>query len=215
MHSGIAPEVCGSCGSQALPDGEFCLFCGDVLTKSGRQVAALPRSKLARAELTTVLPMTEDREYAGFWRRAGAGTIDVTLEVLAALLLVGLIYAALNLVGRLVGLEGENAKFFLGFIFVPLLAVGGWLYAALSESSRYRATIGKRIMRLQVVNADGGKLTFGQASARHVMKFLSLFSLGLGFLMAGWTKRRQALHDMPCDCLVIRVPEKHLSLFGR
>jgi uncharacterized RDD family membrane protein YckC len=215
MHSGIAPEVCGSCGSQALPDGEFCLFCGDVLTESGRHVAVVPRSKFARVELTTVLPMTEDREYAGFWRRVWAGTIDVILEVLAALLLVGLIYAALTLVGRLVGLEGENAKFFLGFIFVPLLAVGGWLYAALSESSRYRATIGKRIMRLQVVNADGGKLTFGQASARHVMKFLSLFTLGLGFLMAGWTKHRQALHDLPIDCLVILVPEESFSLFGR
>ena len=87
--------------------------------------------------------------------------------------------------GRLIGVEGEHAKYVTGFIFVPLLAVGGWLYAALSESSRYRATVGKRIMGLQVVNTDGSKLTFGQASARHVMKFLSLFSLGIGFLMAG------------------------------
>ena len=45
------------------------------------------------------------------------------------------------------------------------------------------------------------------------MKFLSLFSLGIGFLIAGWTKRRQALHDLPIDCLVIRVPEESLSLF--
>jgi uncharacterized RDD family membrane protein YckC len=66
-----------------------------------------------------------------------------------------------------------------------------------------------------VVNAEGGKLNFGQASARHVMKFLSLFTLGIGFLIAGWTKRRQALHDLPCDCLVIRVPEEHFSLFGK
>ncbi len=209
MHSGIAPEVCGSCGSQALPDGEFCLFCGDVLTESGRHVVGLPQGS------STIVPISESTEYAGFWRRVWAGLIDVSLEILAALLLVGLIYVALNLVGRLVGLEGENAKFFIGFIFVPLLAVGGWLYAALSESSHYRATIGKRIMGLQVVNADGGKLTFGQASARHVMKFLSLFSLGIGFLIAGWTKRRQALHDMPIDCLVIHVPEESFSLFGR
>jgi uncharacterized RDD family membrane protein YckC len=40
------------------------------------------------------------------------------------------------------------------------------------------------------------------------MKFLSLFFLTIGFMMAGWTKRRQALHDMPTDCLVIRVPRE-------
>jgi uncharacterized RDD family membrane protein YckC len=141
--------------------------------------------------------------------------IDVALEIVAALLLSFLILLIFNLVGRVIGVEGENAKYLTGFIFVPLLAVGGWLYAALSESSSYRATVGKRIMGLQVVNADGGKLTFAQASARHVMKFLSLFTLGIGFLMAGWTKRRQALHDIPTDCLVIRVPEESFSLFGK
>jgi hypothetical protein len=25
-------------------------------------------------------------------------------------------------------------------------------------------------------------------------------------MMAAWTERRQALHDMPSDCLVVRVP---------
>ena len=139
MHSGIAPEVCGSCGSHALPDGEFCLFCGDVLTESGRRVAVLPQGS------ATIVPITESSEYAGFWRRAWAGTIDVALEILVALLLSLLIDAVFKLVGQAVGIEGENAKYLTGFIFVPLLAVGGWLYAALSESSRYRATLGKRI----------------------------------------------------------------------
>src|SRR5271165_4406396 len=101
MHSGIAPEVCGSCGSHALPDGEFCLFCGDVLTASGRRVAVVPRNLATHAGFTTAVPITEDREYAGFWLRVWAGLIDVTLEILVALLLAVLIYGALNLVGRL------------------------------------------------------------------------------------------------------------------
>ena len=60
-------------------------------------------------------------------------------------------------------------------------------------------------MGLQVVTAAGGRLTFGQATVRHLMKFLSLFTLSVGFMMAGWTKRHQALHDMPVDCVVIRA----------
>ena len=58
------------------------------------------------------------------------------------------------------------------------------------------------------------RTSFGLATVRHLMKFLSLFILMIGFLMSGWTKRRQALHDMPCDCLVIRVPVRAFSLLG-
>jgi uncharacterized RDD family membrane protein YckC len=215
MHSGVAPEVCGNCGSHALPDGEFCLFCGDVLTDSGRLDPRLAALAANNARFNHAVPITEAREYAGFWRRVWAGLIDVSLEILLALLLARLIDAAFSLVGRTVGIEPESAAYVTGFAFIVLLAVGGWLYAALSESSHYRATLGKRIMGLQVVNSAGGKLTFGQASGRHVMKFLSLFSLGFGFLMATWTKRHQALHDLPHDLLVIRVPREHFSLLGK
>jgi uncharacterized RDD family membrane protein YckC len=161
------------------------------------------------------VPSIEEREYAGFWRRVWAGVIDVSLEIVVALLISLLIDVIFKLVGRAFGIAQESAAYVTGFSFIVLLSVGGWLYAALSESSRHRATIGKRIMHLQVVNSDGGKLNFAQASARHVMKFISLFTLGIGFLMAGFTKRRQALHDLPTDCLVIHVPEESFSLFGK
>jgi uncharacterized RDD family membrane protein YckC len=219
MESAIAPEVCGSCGSRVLPDGKFCLFCGDVLTESGRLLrVASPHGlgfQTSRGSIPFIVPTVDSMEYAGFWRRVWAGLIDVSLEIVVALLISVVIDMAFSLVGRAFGIEHESAAYVTGFTFIILLAVGGWLYAALSESSRYRATLGKRIMRLQVVNAAGNKLTFNQASARHVMKFLSLFSLGFGFLMAGWTKRRQALHDLPTDCRVIRVPEESFSLFGK
>jgi len=65
-------------------------------------------------------------------------------------------------------------------------------------------------MGLQVVTGQGERVSFSQATERHFMKFLSLFSAGVGFMMAGWTKRRQALHDIPCDCIVIRVPQENI-----
>lgn len=209
MQTSVAPEHCSSCGSPVLPDGGFCLFCGDVLTESGRHLAV----RLQGSPI--IVPITEGKEYAGFWRRVWAGTIDVSLEILVALLVSVFIDLGFSLVGRVLGIEHESAAYVTGFTFIVLLAVGGWLYAALSESSAHRATIGKRIMHLQVVNTEGGQLTFGQASVRHVMKFLSLFTLGVGFLMAGFTRRRQALHDLPNDCLVIHVPEESFSLFGK
>jgi uncharacterized RDD family membrane protein YckC len=75
--------------------------------------------------------------------------------------------------------------------------------------------VGKRLLGLQVVTSEGDRISFGQATVRHLMKFLSLFCLTIGFMMSGWTKRRQALHDIPSDCLVIRTPVKGFKLLRR
>ncbi|HKD84077.1 MAG TPA: RDD family protein [Terriglobales bacterium] len=161
------------------------------------------------------VPSTPDSiEYAGFWLRFWAGAIDLCLEFGAAVLLTGAIYFILDRYRHLLGLSSYDFKFAAGYAFVPLLAVGSWLYCAFTESSSWHATIGKRALGLQVITTEGGRTSFGQATVRHFMKFLSFFCLTIGFMMAGWTRRRQALHDMPCDCVVVRVPVKGFSLLG-
>ena len=207
----VLDQVCSNCGNARLPDGRFCLFCGDLLSESGPKglVSSQPSKPLASPAPTELaLP-----DYAGFWLRAWAGAIDVALEASGALLLTFAIDLALRRFGRLLGISPFVSKVATGIAFILILAVGSWLYCAFTESSSWRATVGKRVLGLQVVTADGDKVGFGQATVRHFMKFLSLFFLTIGFMMAGWTKRRQALHDMPSDCLVIRVPpEKNFSL---
>jgi uncharacterized RDD family membrane protein YckC len=207
----VLDQVCSNCGNARLPDGRFCLFCGDLLSESGPKglVSSQPSKPLASPAPTELaLP-----DYAGFWLRAWAGAIDVALEASGALLLTFAIDLALRRFGRLLGISPFVSKVATGMAFILILAVGSWLYCAFTESSSWRATVGKRVLGLQVVTADGDKVGFGQATVRHFMKFLSLFFLTIGFMMAGWTKRRQALHDMPSDCLVIRVPpEKNFSL---
>jgi len=196
-----------------LPDGKFCLFCGDVLSDAPQQsdAASSPSGPNPAAE-----PGPPARpEYAGFWLRVWAGAVDVSLEALAALLLTVVVGYTIRVLGPRSGLSPITGSYLTGIAFILVLTIGAWLYCAFSESSDWRATIGKRIFGLQVVNASGGKLTFGQASVRHFMKFLSLFTAAIGFMMAGWTKRRQALHDMPSDCVVIRIAEPSLSLLGK
>jgi uncharacterized RDD family membrane protein YckC len=205
-------QLCSSCGNPLLPDGDFCLFCGDVLSKS--QQADAKDIHLLKSTKQAIEPKAR-LEYAGFWLRVWAGAIDVMIELLGALILtvpVGLIFWQLSSPS---GVSPITIRYMTGVAFIPILAVGAWLYCAFSESSRYRATLGKRIVGLQVLTSAGGQLTFGQATVRHFMKFLSLFTATVGFMMAGWTKRCQALHDMPSDCIVVRVSEPSLSLFGR
>ena len=206
-------QVCSNCGNPLLADGKFCLFCGDVLVDTPGKPCVVVRKP---TEASLALPPAHwPPEYAGFWLRVWAGAIDITLEAIAALLLTIIVGYTVKLIVSRSGVSPITGSYLTGIAFIAVLTLGGWLYSAFCESSKWRATIGKRIIGLEVVNASGGKLTFGQASVRHFMKFLSLFTVAVGFMMAGWTKRRQALHDIPADCVVIRVAQPSLSLFGR
>ena len=207
-------QVCASCGNPALPDGKLCLFCGDVLTAPLEKASTIADLPNPNAESEPATP--EPPEYAGFWLRVWAGTIDVFIEVIGALLLSVVVYYAMRwFIDPSYGLTATTASYVSGIAAIAFLSLGAWLYCAFAESSSHRATLGKRIVGLQVMTASGSQLTFGQASVRHFMKFLSLFTAAVGFMMAGWTKRRQALHDMPSDSVVIRVPPERFSILRR
>jgi uncharacterized RDD family membrane protein YckC len=77
------------------------------------------------------------------------------------------------------------------------------LYAVIMESSRFQATFGKMAMGIKVTNDDGGRPSILRALARNLLKILSAIILMIGFLMAAWTRRKQALHDMMARCCVV------------
>lgn len=79
-----------------------------------------------------------------------------------------------------------------------------WLYRALMESSSQQATLGKMAIGIKVTDIDGRRIGFWRATGRHFAQFLSSITLGIGFIMAGFTKRRQALHDKLAGTLVVR-----------
>ena len=202
----VLDKVCPTCGNVRLPDGRFCLFCGDVLSESTSR--GIVSSQPAKPPMPSAPTEVAAPAYAGFWLRVWAAAIDLALEAGGALVLTFAIDLVLRHFGRLLGISPFVSKVATGMAFILILSVGAWLYCAFTESSSWRATVGKRVLGLQVVTAEGDRIGFGQATVRHFMKFLSLFFLTIGFMMAGWTKRRQALHDMPSDCLVIRVPRE-------
>ncbi|XHR30293.1 MAG: protein kinase [Chthoniobacteraceae bacterium] len=82
-----------------------------------------------------------------------------------------------------------------GLTFVVL-----FLYWVIMESSRLQASAGKWALGIRVTDAAGGRLSVARALGRNAAKILSLMTLGIGFLMAGWTRRKQALHDMIAEC---------------
>ena len=88
-------------------------------------------------------------------------------------------------------------------------------YFSLLESSRWQATLGKRVCGLRVTRLDGGRISLRRALGRYFAKFLSALILLIGFAMIAWTRRKQGLHDILADTLVVRLrPPSDLVRFN-
>jgi len=80
----------------------------------------------------------------------------------------------------------------------------GWLYHAILESSPVQASLGKMALGIRVTDMNGDRISFGRATGRHFAKILSGLLLLIGYIMAGFTEKKQALHDIMASCLVVK-----------
>ena len=140
-----------------------------------------PTPAEAPAQFVTHAAKPEHAAFGGFWRRVLAASLDTILVVVAA---------------------GIVPVFATGGL---LLVVVGWLYYSLMESSPTQATLGKMAMGLRVTDMENQRVDFSRATGRFFGKFLSLFTFCIGFIMAAFTTRKQALHDQLASTLVLRT----------
>ena len=100
-------------------------------------------------------------------------------------------------------IAGPMIAMFYGVMF--FFIVLQWLYFAGLESSERQATFGKSAMSLRVTNSEGERLSFGHASGRFFAKLVSgLVPFAIGYIMAGFTAKKQALHDFIAGTLVLK-----------
>ncbi len=129
--------------------------------------------------------------YAGFWLRAGAIVIDII-----GLFIINFIVSFL-----LIAVLGQRTGAGLANL---VNLVTNWLYFAYMESSASQATLGKMVVGVKVTDLNGNRIGFGKATGRYFGKIVSGFILAIGFIMAGFTERKQALHDMMAGTLVVK-----------
>ena len=104
-------------------------------------------------------------------------------------------------------LHPSQASALLGLLLIPSLVVG-WLYQAMMLSSRRRATLGMLALGIFVTNQSGYRLNFGRATERYFAKVLSYITLGIGFFIQPFTRKRQTLHDLIVGSVVRVRPDK-------
>ncbi|MEL6561768.1 MAG: RDD family protein [Bacteroidota bacterium] len=144
----------------------------------------------------------ENYNYAGFWKRYAASIIDGVIIVFFTSSLRWLFADIFRVYPsfRLDYEESQNYSYFLWSFYLVFIR---WCYFAGMESSPFQATIGKMMTGLFVTDEAGQRLEFGRATGRHFGKFLSGLILFVGYMMAGFTPRKQALHDQISGSLVL------------
>lgn len=183
---------CRSCGAPTPAGAALCPSCGAVPD-------AGPPTLFGR-ETRTPGP-----RYAGFWIRVGAALVDGVLVEIAAVI-VGFALGAVVGIGAALthslgpGMHtvsviiGGGAGLAVGVVWYP------WM-----EASAWQATVGKRLFGLKVTDEQGRRIGFGRAMGRYLGKILSGLTLGIGYMMVGWTARKQGLHDKLAGTLVVRT----------
>lgn len=161
---------------------------------------AAPRAEVGARTYAAAVPGAHV-VYAGFWKRVAASFIDA----FAIGLPVGIVAAIIA------GLLGFGSSFSSGFASDAInvgetgisYVLTSMAYAWFHSAAGLMATPGKLAIGIKVVRTDGDKISFLRAFARYWASFLSFFILGIGFLMAAFTARKQGLHDFICDTLVV------------
>lgn len=153
--------------------------------------------------------------YAGFWLRFVAYLIDGIIigAVQGIAIMPFLAVFGIGIANNMDNMESMNETQAMSMIG-SMMAIGFtaqivfWcitiLYFSLMESSSKQATVGKMVLGLQVTDLNGGKLDFVKALVRNLCKIISYLILCIGYIMAGFTEKKQALHDMIASTLVVK-----------
>ncbi|WP_242916644.1 RDD family protein [Pontibacter liquoris] len=132
---------------------------------------------------------------ASFWARFGALLLDSFLISLVTVLVFTV--AGIPLITTPDDLTNQLSSQLVNTFIA-------WIYYAGFESSRLQATIGKQLFGIFVTDENGHRISFGRATGRFFAKLLSGLLLLVGYIMAAFTARRQALHDKLAGTLVFR-----------
>lgn len=143
---------------------------------------------------------------AGFWHRGMAFVIDSALLVsLHCIFFLALGHALAGLVPTSLVAVLAAAVFFLTcFLFTPVLMLLSYSVVLHACGGQ---TIGKLIMGIRLVSADGTPVSAGVAFLRWVASILSFLPFGLGFFWAALSRKRIAWHDIVAGTMVISAEQ--------
>lgn len=152
--------------------------------------------------------------YASFLSRFGALIIDSIVIGCLQFIVVAPIMGMMGLGIASQVQDGEvSDEAAVGMVGAAIAAMGtamvmvyaiSILYYAIMESSKSQGSLGKMAVGIKVTDMDGNRITFGKAFLRSIGKIISGMIMAIGYLMAAFTEKKQALHDLIASTLVVK-----------
>jgi uncharacterized RDD family membrane protein YckC len=202
---------CSKCGAQNSALAQFCQNCGLTLSSNLAQAQTAAPARAYTAAPPVAYVAAPATPYGGFWIRFLAYVIDHAIlgAVAAPLFFITVLPAIVRIAHQAERDQEPSPEMIIAivssvFVYIALAFVGQWLYEALLTSSAWQGTIGKRVLRLKVVDEVGTRISFGRATGRFFAKILSSMFFCIGFIMIGFTERKTGLHDMLAGTKVLR-----------
>ncbi|KAB2337325.1 RDD family protein [Cytobacillus depressus] len=162
----------------------------------------------------------EQKEYGGFWIRFAAYLIDsiiigVPLLIISTIIFM-IFFGSTGAFEMMMAdpysaeISDEQALMFLGS-YLGAVGITGLIsiivavaYFAGLHSSKWQATIGKKLLGLKVTDLKGNRISFWRALGRYLaMSFLSGILL-IGYIIAAFTEKKQSLHDLIAGTVVVK-----------
>jgi uncharacterized RDD family membrane protein YckC len=198
---------CSHCGAQNSASAKFCANCGAAFSGevATTAVSAPPSQTQVWQPPLASGPATPGVRYAGFWLRFIAVIIDGILVGIVIWPIAMVMTAIIGVAGHSVSMPGIGINLVSLIVRASFSALAKWIYEASLESSSRQATVGKMVLALKVTDLEGQRISFARATGRHFAKYISGMILLIGYIMAGFTERKQALHDMIAGTLVVRT----------
>lgn len=198
---------CSKCGTNVADGVAFCPNCGQA---TGGVTAAPAAPVYGGAPVYSSPAASAQVAYAGFWLRFVAIIIDVVALAIVTFPIRLALFGMLGIHHAMRPTFGERPDVMLGALLPALMTTAGInfiinvLYFSFCESSIWQATLGKKALGLIVTDLQGRRISFGHALGRNLAKVISTLTFFIGYIMAGITAKKQALHDMIAGTLVIK-----------
>lgn len=172
---------CTKCGKSYQADFKKCPYCNKQETKNTQA-----KDNFGNYRDRACLRFFQFKQ-ADFALRMAATMIDLIILIIPVVLLI----------------------IFTKVIGVILCVIIGWAYYALLESSSLQGTIGKFALKLEVTDLEGQPLNLLQATKRYFAHYLSILTLGAGFIVLAFNDKKQAVHDLLTDCMVLDAVQQN------
>ncbi|AIF42619.1 RDD family protein [Virgibacillus sp. SK37] len=136
----------------------------------------------------------ESYKPAGFWIRFLANLVDgVIISILALIIAV--------IIGDETFFQGETTEDSISEGISTLLY--SVVFIILFTASKFRGSLGKMVCQIQVLNQDMTQISILKSIGRYFSYILSAIPFMLGFIVAGFTENKKALHDFICGTRVV------------